>query len=92
MRRGNAHPDRNIPDGQVADAVYADRLPQTEFFFGLFENALPFNQRQRLIGFVFERGNFVPFVMVAHPALKRDQRPAGRIFGMPFQLLRIQRI
>ena len=52
MRGGDADPDREFADRQVARAVDAARIEDREALAGLAEHALAFGFRQRGVGLV----------------------------------------
>ena len=76
---GDAHPDGELAERQITDAVHTTRVDDPEARAGLGHDPLPLPQRQCLEGLVFQAVHRTAFIEVAHPALEGHVAAAGRI-------------
>lgn len=71
----HAHPHRHVADLEVTDAVHGLGGEEVEALARLVEDALSLSLGQFTVGFVFEGGDGLAVVMVAHPALEGRTGP-----------------
>ena len=79
VRRGDAHPHRDLAERQVADAVHATRVAHPETRAGFGDDALTLAYGELLEGLVLEAAYGAALVEVAHPTLEGRVTAAGRV-------------
>ena len=88
---GDAHPDRELAERQITDAVHTTRVDDPEARAGLGHDPLPLAQRQCLEGLVLQAMHCTAFIEVAHPTLEGHIAAAGRIGERLLQGGRVER-
>src|SRR5690606_8219824 len=73
VRGAGADPDRELADGQLADAVHAAGLDRAEARHRLLDDARTLGLGQRHVGLVAQALHRPALVVVAHPALERGE-------------------
>src|SRR5689334_4032112 len=76
MRRGYAHPHRDLTQLQIAHAMHAQRLRHAESLAGFSDDAHALAHTQGLEGLVFQMRDLLALVVVAHPAFKAGEAAA----------------
>ena len=88
---GDAHPDGELAERQITDAVHTTRVDDPEARAGLGHDPLPLAQRQCLEGLVLQAMHCTAFIEVAHPTLEGHIAAAGRIGERLLQGGRVER-
>src|SRR5690606_33155028 len=79
VRGGDADPDGQFADRQLAGAVHAVGVEDVERRQGFGQDRLAFTLRQRRIGLVAQAVDVAVVVVVAHPALETGVGANARV-------------
>jgi len=87
----HAHPHGELPEREIADAMHAARVVDTESLASLGDDAFALTNGEFGERFVFEVTNFPAFVVITHPTFERGIATASRIREFGAQRLGLER-